>query len=428
MRFREGLGGSGSGRSGRIPAAVALLILAVMMAGLYYGPIALGGPKVKKKGTAKNSAATGPAAAAVTTPMVVLGYNDLGMHCLNPTFGEFCLLPPYNNLHAQVIDRTGEDPRIVTSGVQVKYSIPGNTNSASKTDFWKYAQALFGLKTPLTPNVGLTGHGLSGVMSPDPEGDWSVSGIPITPMTDNGVFNPFQLSLIQVISGGKVAAQTQAVVPVSWEISCNICHTGGPGITVESDILMKHDKLHGTNLMHHKPVLCASCHADPALGTAGVPGVKTMSAAMHGAHANRMGPAVGKVSVSCYACHPGKVTECLRDVHFQKGMTCLDCHGDMAAVGNTNRRPWVDEPKCGNCHNKPGFQYEEPGKLYKQSHGHNGVMCAACHGSPHAITPTVVPADNVQAIKVQGHAGTINDCKVCHRQTPDDRFNHTRDD
>jgi hypothetical protein len=239
------------------------------------------------------------------------------------------------------------------------------------------------------------------------------------------------LSLIQVTQNGKLTAQTQAVVPVSWEISCNICHNT-PGVSTATDILTRHDAKHQTTLIAQKtagkPVLCASCHADPALGTQGVAGVKAFSHAMHGSHASRMAPAAQFVSNTCYACHPGKQTECLRDIHYMKGMTCTDCHGTMDAVGNVNRRPWVDEPKCGSCHNKPGFAFEEPGKLYKDSRGHNGVKCASCHGSPHAISPSVQPNDNVQAIAAQGYAGTINNCNVCHKQKPDDPFNHTLHD
>jgi hypothetical protein len=414
----------GLGSAGRVPAVVAVTIVAAVVLAAVGGPRAVGsGPKSKRK---SRPAAAAPSADLVSTPMVVLGFNDLGMHCMNPSFSELCLLPPYNTMHAQVIDRSGEDPRIVTSGVQVRYSIPGNTHSVGKTDFWTFAQALFGLKSPLPANIGLTGHGLSGSMTANPaDGDWSVTGIPLTPVTDTGVNNPFQLSAINVTRNGGAVASTRAVVPVSWEISCNLCHTGGPGVTVESDILMRHDRLHGTRLMSQKPVLCASCHADPALSAAGKPGIKPLSIAMHGAHAPRMAAVNGKVPVSCYACHPGKVTECLRDVHFSKGMNCINCHGTEAAVGNPSRRPWVDEPRCGTCHTRAGFQFEEPGKLYKESHGHNGVKCASCHGSPHAITPTVIANDNVQAINVQGHAGTINDCRVCHRNTPDDRFNHS---
>ena len=47
------------------------------------------------------------------------------------------------------------------------------------------------------------------------------------------------------------------------------------------------------------------------------------------------------------------------------------------------------------------------------------MYCAACHGSPHAILPTNQANDNQQNIALQGHAGTLNDCKVCHTQIPE---------
>ena len=364
-----------------------------------------------------------PGATAVGNPMVVLGFNNLGMHCMNQDFSELCLLPPYNNLHAQVIDRRGEDPRIVSDGsIQIQYQIPGNTFSVGKTNFWTYAQSLFGVK--LASNIGLTGNGLSGSLKPTGLGDYAATGIPLTPITDNNQLNPYQLSSITVKSGGTTMAATQAVVPVSWEISCNLCHNSA-GVSTATDILIKHDALHGTNLINQKPVLCAKCHADPALGTSGVQGVSTLSRAMHGAHASRMGTVSGKVSVDCYACHPGIHTQCQRDIHYAMGITCHKCHGDMTAVADPARTPWKSEPRCDNCHNTPGHTYEQPGTLYQDSKGHNGVKCASCHGSPHAITPTVTAPDNVQAINLQGHAGTINTCTVCHRSTPDDSFNHT---
>ena len=151
-------------------------------------------------------------------------------------------------------------------------------------------------------------------------------------------------------------ATTQAVVPVSWEISCNLCHDRPGFPSVAADILEAHDRLHQTNLQNQKPVLCASCHADPALGTAGVPGVPTMSSSMHTAHASRFTAAVlAQVGgINCYACHPGIKTQCQRDIHLAKGIHCGDCHGAMAVVGDPKRTPWVDEPKCANCHNVPG--------------------------------------------------------------------------
>lgn len=353
--------------------------------------------------------------------LVVLGYNDLGMHCMNEDFSEICILPPYNTLKATVI-RRAEDPRIIKSGAGVTYEIPGNTRSADKTNFWTYAPALFGVN--LAPNIGLAGFGMRGVMVAQTDGDWGAIGIPVTPIRDTGKPDSYPLATIRATSGGR-AGSTQAVVPVSWEITCNACHNT-PGISVATDILRAHDRMHGTTLEAQKPVLCAKCHADPALGTTGVAGVSSMSRAMHNAHDTRM---TGMEPVKkCYSCHPGPQTQCLRDVHKTNGMNCISCHGDMNAVANPNRRPWVDEPRCGSCHNVAGHEYEQPGKLYKDSIGHNGVKCIACHGSPHAITPTTNPRDNVQAIMYQGEAGTIRKCTVCHTKVPSDPFNHTRDD
>lgn len=352
---------------------------------------------------------------------VVFGYNDLGMHCMNEDFSEICILPPANTLRAQVIRRGGEDPQIVTSGIQVNYAIAGNSDSVSKTNFWQYAPQLFGANLP--NNIGLFGFGLAGQMQPTADRDFWAHGIPLTPLTDGRIFDGYQLAQIVVSQTGRQVASTQAVVPVSWEIHCDNCHTT-PGISVATDILRKHDQLHGTNLESQKPVLCASCHSDPALGAPGQSGVSAFSSAMHSSHASRMGNMTG--SNLCYSCHPGNQTQCLRDVHKANGLTCMDCHTSMAAVGNSGRTPWVDEPRCGSCHQVAGHEYEQTGVLYRDSVGHNGVKCISCHGSPHAIGPSTNARDNIQAIALQGHAGPISKCTVCHTSTPDDSFNHTR--
>ena len=77
---------------------------------------------------------------------VVLGYNDLGMHCMNQDFSQLCILPPFNSLHAQVI-RRGVEPDIISGGgsVSVSYEVPNNTTSVPKTNFWQFAPALFGV-------------------------------------------------------------------------------------------------------------------------------------------------------------------------------------------------------------------------------------------------------------------------------------------
>ncbi len=353
--------------------------------------------------------------------LTVVAYNDLGMHCMNQDFSEICILPPANTLNATVIAR-GEDPEILKGGAVVRYGIAGNTRSDNKTNFWKYAQALFGVALPI--NVGLTGNGLRGVMKPDGKGEWIASAIPITPMTDKQIINAYQLAQVSVTAGTQVA-NTQTVIPVSWEISCNMCHSG-KGTSVATDILRKHDKRFNTKLEGQKPVLCAKCHSDNALGLPGVPGVSSMSTAMHKGHASRMETV--NIANKCYACHPGVQTQCLRDVHEKKGMDCVSCHGTMTAVANPYRKPWIDEPRCGSCHKVPGHEYEQPGVLFRNAVGHNGVKCYVCHGSPHAVLPSRNPADNLQSIRLQGVAASLQKCSVCHTKTPEGKFNHTADD
>jgi hypothetical protein len=359
----------------------------------------------------------------VATPLVALAANDLGMHCTQQDFSEFLILPPFNTVHVQVIDRTGEHPQIVKDGVDISYTIFGNTRSFDKTNWWAYDEALLG--ADFAPDVGLTGNGMSGVMTRTPSGDFAVTGIPITPIDDNGLENPYPMATITVLRNGLEAARTQAVVPVSWEINCNLCHSA-PGISAGLDLLRAHDRLHGTTLEFEQPVFCAGCHGDPALGAAGDPDLPMFSAAMHGAHADRMG--LVNLENECYACHPGMRTQCQRDIHASNGVVCIDCHGGMAAVGDPARMPWADEPRCGDCHTRTGFEFEQPGVLYRDSVGHGGVHCYACHGSPHAITPTTTEQDNLQAINLQGHAGVIDNCSVCHSQPEGDPFFHSTDD
>jgi hypothetical protein len=348
-------------------------------------------------------------ASVTSDEYIVLSWNDLGMHCANKNFATMCILPPYNNLKAQVIKRGSATtmPQVITSGLTVSYEIPGNTYSVGKTNFWSYSQALFGVSTA---NIGLTGAGLTGNMAMNTN-EYFQDGIPLTPYLDNNLVteSPFQLALVKVKDGsGNLLAQTQPVIPVSNEINCvsSGCHNS------EQDILNAHELEGGFN-PNNKPVKCASCHSDNALGAPGVSGVPPFSQVIHVKH--------GSITNDCYKCHPGPNTQCYRDVMHTGGMVCQDCHGSVTNVGQTiqnGRQPWLQEPSCGatSCH---GSNYSpEANKLYRQSRGHGNLYCSACHGSPHAILPTEQANDNVQNIAVQGWAGTLAKCSVCHGVTP----------
>ncbi len=210
------------------------------------------------------------------------------------------------------------------------------------------------------------------------------------------------------------------------------------------NILRLHDQKHKTNLivgttmdggsLPFKAVVCQTCHYTPALDLAqlgpqgpendaplvlkGVevsPSIangrdqikhKSMSNVMHRHHGSvtdkdgnklfpDMPPAVNAdgsfrdpvaakavLDETCYQCHPGRRTDCLRGAMASGGMLCQDCHGDMQQVGSdftnnvqplasadgtkgpgkfhldsdffsnpdTPRVPWANEPGCGSCH------------------------------------------------------------------------------
>ncbi len=347
----------------------------------------------------------------------IIGWNDLGMHCSNKDFSTLVILPPYNNVRAQVI-RVGDAsnlPAVLTTNYHVTYEIPGNTYSVGKTNFWDYEDQIFGVT--LDPNVGLTGNGLSGDMD-TAENYFYVTGIPLTPYTDADLVHedPFQLGLLQLFDqSDQLLATAPPVVPVSNEINCvsSGCHAS------EQAILNQHDEEGGFN-PNNTPILCANCHASNALGMPGVAGLPSLSEAIHKQH--------GEHTNDCYKCHPGPNTQCLRGVmKTQHDMVCQDCHGSVTQVGESiaaGREPWLQEPSCGatQCH---GSTYaEEPGKLFRESRGHGGLFCSACHGEPHAILPSGNDRDNVQNIALQGYTGTLNNCSTCHGVTPTEAGPH----
>ncbi len=301
-------------------------------------------------------------------------------------------------------------PELVTEGFTITYTVPGNSYSVGKTNFWSYEDQLFGVN--LEDNVGLTGKTLADTM--DAQSDYfEALGIPITPYTDNDLQNesPYQLALLKAYNAqGVLVDSTQPVIPVSNEMYCvsSGCHSS------ELNILEEHeDDEEGGISPSDRPVLCSACHADPALGQPGNAGLRSLSRVIHGEHAERTN--------DCYKCHPGETTKCLRGVMFMAGLTCQDCHGSVQNVAQTidqGRRPWLDEPRCGSdaCH---GSNFaENPETLFRLSRGHAGLFCATCHGSPHAILPSSQPNDNLQNINLQGVAGVLTDCKVCHGVNP----------
>lgn len=356
---------------------------------------------------------------------VILANNDLGMHCIQPDYSTFLILPPGNNLSVQVFEKGKEKAMLITSGINLEYEVNDNTSSADKVNFWEYAKD-YGFN--VAPDVGLTGNKLKGVfrLSKDKK-YFEATAIPVVPYNDNQKKeNPYQTVKITIkdSSTGKVlAVQDKVVLPVSDEMMCSNCHgTQDTG----KNILKSHDKNEGTklyaDLTQGKRHRCNECHSDNILNESGKSGVPALSLAIHGFHSSRMG--MSKLANQCYNCHPGAVTKCLRGVMAAKGITCSDskCHGNIEKVSQTilnGRRPWLDEPDCGACH---GADYAvNTGTLYRNSYLNNGpddmnsqIKCISCHNSPHSEWPSTLALDNVIPVQLFGKPDFIRQCSACH--------------
>jgi hypothetical protein len=406
-----------------------------------------------------------------------------------------------------------------------------STSLAGKTQFWTYVEGLFHVKLP--PGQGLTGlympadaptPGPQPLSYDPPSRSFRAFGIPITPIDDAQHVNAFPLMRFAARDSQSHAllAWLDVVVPVASETDCGSCHATGqigaqnPSVPWSNDadlevqakrnVLILHDHRQGTHLMNSQPVLCASCHVSPPLqigdsvaATLGGTGVGTgsthgapphspmrpvrrveaarfMSVVMHDYHGrlhdssgNPVFPPNGTPEQTCYTCHPGAITQCLRGAMKTGGMECFSCHGDMLAVGGAHpllaggsidgqndghsRRPWKDVPRCQSCHTGDALSHlsgpayaaapdglrlrqawllddesasaikatnqrfaENLNAQYRASKGHGELSCEACHGSTHAEWPNADPThnDNVAAMQLQGHNGPIIECGTCH--------------
>lgn len=131
----------------------------------------------------------------------LIGWNNLGMHCMDDDYSVFSILPPFNTVDAQFINSQG---KLVTlgSGVTVTYEAVAdpdgsiNRTSVGKSNFWESAPIAFG--ATLAPESGLAGTRMPGLANTpqtltfNAAFNWfEVLGFPVTPVDDAGHYNPY---------------------------------------------------------------------------------------------------------------------------------------------------------------------------------------------------------------------------------------------
>ena len=479
-------------------------------------------------GSGASSSQTPPSAASGSGGRyLVLAWNDLGMHCVDgKDYSIMSILPPYNNLHAQLMDR--QSGQQVSAGVTLTYEAmrdPSgsiNTSSANKTNFWQYVQALYGAAPAPDHGLDLSNPALSNPvpsLQPAPmafnaaRGWFEAEGLPVLPYDDTmmagGAYHKNYYPMVKVVArdaSGATLASTQTVLPVSDEMTCIACHASNsdhdaakppirgwanfsadPEKDWKKNVLRLHDDKHATDPVYQAallklqpaatgglalradqgtPTLCSSCHGSNALNSPGftvaVNGqnvkISAFTSAMHSLHGRVLDPqkqvpldAVGNRD-SCYLCHPGAVTKCLRGAMSDvPNLDCQSCHGSMAAVGQPGRVGWLQQPNCQACHHdgkretaavtdvvtgtlrqvtdsRFATNPDTPAagfSLFRFSVGHGKNQCEACHGSTHAeysaknqTWSSSHDNDLLQSVAQQGYAGTITECTVCHSAPP----------
>lgn len=380
----------------RLPLLTLLCTVLVLSLGGYHRSIAASPPQ-------SNPAEVRAPAPASTAGYALMAWSELGMHCIDgKDYSIFSVLPPYNVIHAQLIQKN-DPPTVINTGVTITYQSTAdtkgsvNSSSSKKTNFWTYVNTLFLANVP--PETGLAGYNTQSTKANNlkynsTEGYWEAVGIPTVPYDDKGAWNPYPMAILTAKdSTGKVLATAKIVLAVSDEMSCKNCHASGtdkaaepasgwvynsdPARDPKMNILKKHDDkwnvsgflpqlaAKGYNYQSSlyqtavsgTPVLCAACHSDNALSASGLSGIGSLSADMHDLHGPQVNPATGitldKTTNdlnSCYLCHPGPVTQCKRGA--MNKTTCASCHGNVSYVGaNGARDPWLIEPACQMCHN-----------------------------------------------------------------------------
>jgi hypothetical protein len=416
-----------------------------------------------------------PSRAASTA---VLGWNNLGMHCMDSDYSVFSILPPYNTIEAQLI----VGGKLVTngSGYTITYQAVAdpagsfNSTSAGKGNFYSFVSLLYGA---VPVDAGLAGWNMPGTnntpqaMLFEPTNfvlvNWfRAEGIPLTPYDDALQKNPYpMMRLVARDAASNVIATSAIVLPVSDEMDCRACHASGsytntlpaagwandgnPERDYRLNILRLHDErqmalhpqlyadalaaqsfnaagLYASVVTNSKPILCAICHASVALGTTGYTNVPPLTTSMHARHATAPDPVLSVTldnalnRAACYRCHPGSTTKCLRGAMgaavTADGTMAMQCQSCHGAMSQVGAANRIGWLMEPNCQScHTGPATHNNGEIrYTSVFESNGVVRLPVDQT--FATSSNTPAPGLSLYRFSsGHGGL--QCEACHGST-----------
>jgi hypothetical protein len=185
---------------------------------------------------------------------------------------------------------------------------------------------------------------------------------------------------------------------------------------------------HYRDRMYTAGVTCYDCHGDMLA----VGGAFTKTTGTPGVHGDRLDafriPWFDQTD--CGSCHTGKGAEAvpktaideLSPAQMTRAVDLSDADAARFAVVPRYKREVTVSVAQRYDFARDSFADQDElvkidAPLFREGRdSHGNVACAACHGAAHAIWPNREPAanDNLTALQLQGHTGTLLACNVCH--------------
>jgi nitrate/TMAO reductase-like tetraheme cytochrome c subunit len=106
------------------------------------------------------------------------------------------------------------------------------------------------------------------------------------------------------------------------------------------------------------------------------------------------------------ACHDG--VSLGSSIHAQAGLSCVDCHSDLAALKEFPHAEKLAPANCAACHDDVAAKHASGIHAQALAAGRKGARCVDCHGAGHEVLPASDPKSPTN------HFNVPHTCAKCH--------------